>query len=161
MLCFIVITCFQATRTKSGTYWLLITNILLIGSIVVLPLTNVVLIEHESKLFFTILVLAVKEGSFLLWSSTWSSLMSKLFSSNILGRVYSLSYFTAHLLLVIGSIVYPRLMTFVTTNKFLQTAMGKTRFALFFGFLTLPLLITLGLIIRMRLLFKKVDDLII
>ena len=84
---------------------------ILIGSIVVLPLCNVALIEHESRLFLTILVVVVKEGSYLLFQSSWNTIVGKVFPSHILGRTFSISYFLGHLLLLLGSLVYPRLMT--------------------------------------------------
>ena len=159
MICFTMISCYSATKTKSGSYWLISTNLVLIGSIVVLPLCNVALIEHESRLFLTILVVVLKEGSYLLWQSSWNTIVGKVFPSSILGRTYSISYFFGHILLLISSFIYPRLMTICAESKFLKYTMGISRFAVFFGFLCLPGLITAGLTIKMKLIFKDRDGL--
>ena len=158
MICLTIITCFKMTKKKSGSYWLVTTNFLFLGTQVILPLCNILMYDHETRLFFTILVVAVKEGSYLLYQSTWNTMVSKAFSSNILGKVLSFSFFIGHLLLVFASLIYPPLMTFFTKNQYLRDKLGKTRFAVFFGFLGLPVLASLILTIKMRLIFQNRDN---
>ena len=61
--------------------------------------------------------------------------------------MFSVSYFIAHSTLMLSSLIYPPLMTFVNKNALLNKTLGMTRFSLFFGFLALPLLVAAGMTI--------------
>ena len=123
-----------------------------------IPLFGMLPIDHETFMFFVILLVSIKEGSYLIWISTWSQMMSRFFPSMMLGRIYSWSYFLGHCMLVLSSQIYPRGLTFFMTNSFIVRYLSRCRYIVFFFLLGAPYLIGVWLTYRIKLKAREMDN---
>ena len=112
------------------------------------------------SLFIAILINGVKDGSYLIWLSQWTTLMNKLFPNRIHGQVYGYCYFLNHIAFCIGSLVFPRLFTmFVSEDSFFSKQLGIFTVMGYFSILGCPLIILTALTFRIQTLVKEQDQL--
>jgi MFS family permease len=154
---FALLACFDATKRGLHSNWMIYTSLSGFVGMILIPLIKLGLLQHETMLFCSILVGSLKEGSYLIWISTWSQLMSRLFPKIMLGRIYSWSYFIGHVFLCISSQVFPRGLTYFMEQKWVGEVLGKFRFVVFFVLLGFPLLISVLLTHRIRNVIKERD----
>ena len=108
-------------------------------------------------MLLVILLVAVKEGSYLIWLSTWSQVISRFVPSKMLGRVYSWSYFLGHALLLICSQIFPRGLSFTIKSSSVISLFGRLRYLVFFAVLASPIVVVIWLVHRIKGLAKKED----
>lgn len=134
-----ILACYRVISKGLQTNWLIGTVLTTYSMCLLIPLINLCYFEHETLILMIIFINSVKEGSYLIWVSTWSQLMSKMFPSMLLGRVYSWSYFLGHVILLISSQVYPRGLTYFMDSPKIESSLGKFKYFFFFLLLGLPL----------------------
>lgn len=145
MVSFVLLACFKVTKQGLQTNWMIYTTFSMFSIIILLPLLNLLKFSHEATLLMVIIMVSIKEGAFLIWMSTWSQIMTKLFPSMILGRVISWSYFIGHSLVLIYSQIYPRSLTFFIKDQKISQLFGRFRYVIFFFCLSIPLIISMFL----------------
>jgi len=155
---FMVLACFDITKRGLHSNWLIYTTLSMFLAILAIPLLKLTPLQHESLLFVVIIICSIKEGSYLIWISTWSQLMSRLFPRMMLGRIYSWSYFFGHLMLCFTSQIYPRGLTFFMENNLIIEYLKSFRFIVFFFILGIPLILSIFLTVRVRKVIKFVDN---
>lgn len=146
-----VLACYKITSKGLQTKWLIGASLTMFITSLIIPVINLFYFHHETLLLSVIFFNSIKEGSYLVWISTWSQLMSKMFPSMLLGRVYSWSYFLGHVLLLISSQLYPRGLTFFIENQRVDELFQNFKYLVFFLLLGLPLVISALLTHRIRL----------
>lgn len=157
MVSFLLVTCFDVTKKGSQSYWLMYTNLAVLGTMVFLPIVSLFNFEHETLLFISIVVISIKEGSYLVFQTTWNQLMTKIFPSMMLGRAFSMSYFFGHVLLLVYSQIFPRLLTFVMVDDKVYSVFGVFRFFFYFGVLGLNMAIAAFMSFTMKIYLKRAD----
>lgn len=123
--------------------------------ILLIQLVAMTNLDHEAFMFLMIFLVAIKEGSYLIWLSTWSQVISRFVPSKMLGRVYSWSYFFGHFLLMISSQIFPRGLTFTIKDAWLTNVLGQWRYLVFFGVLASPILLVIWYVIKIKILAKN------
>lgn len=154
-----VLACYKITSKGLQTKWLIGTTSTMFITSLIIPLINLGYFHHETLLLSVIFFNSVKEGSYLVWISTWSQLMSKMVPSMLLGRVYSYSYFFGHVLLLISSQIYPRGLTYFIENKSVEGLFGRFKYIMFFFLLGFPMLISIFLTYRINVVSYKKESL--
>ena len=111
-------------------------------------------------LLLAILLSGIKDGSYLVWLSQWSTLMNKLFPDRLQGEAYGYCYFINHIAFCIGSIVYPRLFTvFISKGSFFLKHLGIFTMMTYFIVVGCPLILLTALTFRIQTLVKQQDKL--
>ena len=107
-----------------------------------------------------ILLSGIKDGSYLVWLSQWSTLMNKLFPDRLQGEAYGYCYLVNHLAFCVGSQVYPRLFTmFISEGSFFAKHLGIFTMMTYFIIVGCPLILLTALTFRIHTLVKKQDKL--
>ena len=120
-------------------------------------LLNLVDIQKEAVLILAIFLVSLKEGSYLLWISTWSHMSTQLYPSKVLGRVISWSYCLAHLGALAFTQIFPRGLTWFIESEKIAGIFGKLRFFVFFVVMGIPLLVSIVMIKRMKSQIEEED----
>lgn len=137
----LVLILFNLSRESKSTTWLNWMSIVYFVIMVFIPMLRSLVPSHEGRLMVVIFLIAIKEASYLLWVSSWSTLISKLIPKIMLGRVYSMSFFFGHVMLAVASQLFPPLLSFMIKNSFLKEKLGYFTISTFFIILGLPLLL--------------------
>lgn len=156
-----VLACYKITSKGLQTKWLIGTAITMLIMSLIIPISNLFYFHHETLLLSVIFFNSIKEGSYLIWISTWSQLMSKMVPSMLLGRIYSWSYFLGHVLLLITSQIYPRGLTFFIEDNWIGDNFGRFRYIVFFFLLGFPLIISVVLTYRIKVVSFQLERLTI
>lgn len=133
-----------------------ISNLAMLVFLSMFPLIAFINLSKENLLLLIGFISAFKEGSYIVWITSWSALFTKLFPGSTLGRIYSWSFFIGHILLVISSQIYPRLLTFFLESPRINSLFGRYRVLAFFIILAAPLIsVNFMIIYARRTLYKK------
>jgi len=130
MVSFVLMACFKITKEGLQTNWLLYCNLAMFTIMIVLPLMNLIDIQHEAVLLLTIVLVSIKEGAFLVWMSVWSHIMTKL--------------------VLVYSQIFPRGLTFFIENEELRIYLGDFRFVIYFFLLSMPLIVAMIVTSRIK-----------
>jgi len=147
-------------KLKKGnrTAWISWTSLIFFIAMIAVSLL-IFIREMENLTFcFAIILGAVKDGCYILWMSQWNTLVTKMFPKRVLGEIYAYSYFGGHLFLVIGSQLFPRLLTYLLGPSGLGEILGNLKIPFFFLLLGIPMLIVIPMSERMHTIVKKEEQ---
>ncbi len=155
---FAVIATSQFVKHSVQTNILIVTTVIMLAVMVSLPLIAIATEDHQKFLFVSILLVSVKESSYLIWISCWSSLISRFVPSMMLGRVYSWSYFLGHLMLCLNSQIFPRGLSLFIKNERIIGWFGRFRYSIFFLILGIPLVLIIWMSMSIKKKAKEIDN---
>ena len=131
---------FRRIKIFKSSIVLHVTNLTMLLSTGIMPVVYFIPFKAENLLLVIVAISTVKETSYIIWITTWTSLFSKMFPSKFLGQIYSWSFMLGHILLAFLSQVYPRMLTFFLESPKVYAAFGRLKVVAFFFLLVIPTL---------------------
>ena len=131
---------FRKIKIFKSSIVLHITNISMLLSTGIMPIVYFIPFKAENLLLVIVLISTIKETSYIIWITSWTSLFSKMFPSKFLGKIYSWSFMLGHVLLAFMSQIYPRMLTFFLESPKVSAVFGRLNVVAFFFLLVIPTL---------------------